>query len=338
MTIRFAVQAAVVGIFLLLFIGFLELGRTILLPIVSAIIIGSVLGPLSKRADEYRIPRAVFATAVVALLFAAMYLGFVVLSEPIMEAVNNAPRIVEAVRKRLQELEDNFAAVRYLQTLIASADARLNIDFGAFIKPILAFATPALGQVVIFFATLFLFLLDQNDLRRKLILVFPGRDARLRAIQILNDINGSLVRYLGTVTVINLGVGIVTGVGFYFLQVPNPLFWGAAAFICNFLPYIGPTIIVVAVSIMGLLTFPTIGYALVAPAFFVVLTTIEGHVITPNVIGHSFKTSAFAVFLALSFWTWLWGPVGAFLSVPMLIIGSVIVTHLQPAKGVELPE
>lgn len=332
------VRIAIVGIFLLLFIAFLDLGRVVLLPVVSAIIIGTVLDPLSKRAARFGVPRPIFATAVVGLLLAAVYLGFLVLSYPIVDAVRDAPRTIAIIQGKLRGLQDNFAGIGYLRSLVASDDAKLGFDVTSLIKPVLGFLTPALGELAVFFATLFLFLADQATLRRRVILVFPTHDERLRAIRIFNDIGDSLVRYIGAIAIINLAVGCITGLGLYLLQFPNPIFWGVAVFICNFVPYIGPALMVFAFLIVGLVVFPTIGHALLVPGLFVALTTVEGHFITPNIMGYSFKTGALAAFLSLAFWTWLWGPVGSFLSLPMLIIGSVVFTYVLPTKGVELPE
>ena len=335
--LRLVVQAAIVGIFLLLFIAFLELGRAILLPVVSAVIIGMVLEPLSQRAESFHVPRLAFATTIVAFVVAAAYLGFLVLSQPIVEAVSAAPQLGAAIRDRFQELQENYAVVRYLQGVMADGQPKLNIDYANLIKPALVFLTPAVGQLAVFAAVLFLFLIDQHRLRHRLILIFPNHDARLRAIRVVNDIHEGLVRYIGAVTIINFGVGIATWLILYLLQFPNPIFWGVAAFICNFMPYIGPTLIVIALSLVGLVTYPTIGQTILAPGLFIALTTIEGHFVTPNVIGHNFRTSALAAFLSLAFWTWLWGPIGAFLSLPLLIIGVAIVRQLLPEKGPDLP-
>jgi predicted PurR-regulated permease PerM len=336
--LRVVAQVAVIGIFLLLLIAFLDLARIVLLPVVAAVIVGTALDPLSRRAERARIPRVLFAIGVIAVLLAVAYLGLLVLSEPIIEAAKDAPRIGAAIMTRLQEIRDNVGAIRYLLSLMGNGEARWTIDLANYVKPVLGFLTPTLGQLVIFFATLFLFLLDQAMLRQKLILVFPDRDARLQAVYVLNEINDGLIRYIGAVTIINLGVGVITGLGLYLLQFPNPLFWGAAVFIANFVPFIGPTAIVIALAIGGLISFPTVSEALLAPAFFIALSTIEGQLVTPNVIGHNFKISALAVFLSLAFWAWLWGPVGAFLSLPLLIVVSTVLRRFLPAKNLKLPD
>jgi predicted PurR-regulated permease PerM len=88
------------------------------------------------------------------------------------------------------------------------------------------------------------------------------------------------------------------------------------AFVFNYVPYIGPAVMVFLLFCVGLVIFPSLGYALIAPIFFAALTTIEGHFVTPNIVGRNLSLSPLIVFLALAFWTWLWGPIGAFLATP----------------------
>jgi predicted PurR-regulated permease PerM len=201
-----------------------------------------------------------------------------------------------------------------------------------------AFLSPTIGELLIFLTTLFFVLLDRVDLRKTMILLFKDQDDRLRVIRIINDLERNLSRYIGTVTVINLGVGVLTAFGAWMLGFSNPALFGALAFVCNYVPYIGPAVVVVVLFAAGLVSFPSLAYASVAPLMFVALTTIEGHVVTPNIVGRRLTLSPLGVFLSLAFWTWLWGPVGAFLSVPFLILGLVIVRHLFGADEGELPE
>jgi predicted PurR-regulated permease PerM len=85
-------------------------------------------------------------------------------------------------------------------------------------------------------------------------------------------------------------------------------------------------------------SFPSLGQAFIAPLAFVLLTTMEGHFITPTVVGRRVTLNPLLIFLALAFWTWMWGPIGAFLAAPLSIIGLVVVNHLVPSEDVKLPE
>jgi predicted PurR-regulated permease PerM len=140
------------------------------------------------------------------------------------------------------------------------------------------------------------------------------------------------------VTVINFALGLLTAIGASIIGLPNPALWGVLAFLCNFVPYLGPAFVVCVLLAVGLINFPSFGHTLIAPAYYLTLTTLEGHFITPNIVGKRFTLSPLAVFLALVFWTWLWGPIGGFLAVPLLIIVIIIFNNFFSEKDVTLPE
>jgi predicted PurR-regulated permease PerM len=170
-----------------------------------------------------------------------------------------------------------------------------------------------------------------------LVVFFDAREERLRVLKIMNDIEHNLTGYLSIVAIINIAIGICGGAAAWIAGLPDPVAWAVLAFILNFIPYVGALIMEVAMFMVGLVTFPTLTHALVAPLLFLVLATLEGHFITPSIMGHRFTLNPLTVFLSLVFWTWLWGPVGAFLAVPLLIMALVVIDHLFPEDEPELP-
>src|SRR4029077_1887022 len=145
-----------------------------------------------------------------------------------------------------------------------------------------------------------------------------------RALRVLNEIESSLTRYVAVVSVVNLGLGFVTAAIAYVAGLPSPALWGVVAFLLNYIPYVGPAIVAVILLVLGLISLPTLTAALAAPAVFVGLATIEGHVITPSLVGRQLTLSPLALFLSLAFWTWLWGPLGTFLATPILIAAAIV--------------
>jgi predicted PurR-regulated permease PerM len=105
----------------------------------------------------------------------------------------------------------------------------------------------------------------------------------------------------------------------------------------NFIPIIGPIAMFVVLVVVGIIAFPTIAAGLIAPLAFAVMTFLEGHFITPTIVGRRLSLNALAVFMALAFWTWLWGPMGAFLSSPLLIVALILKDHLMPVHSPQLP-
>ena len=205
------------------------------------------------------------------------------------------------------------------------------------VQPTVEFLSPTFTEFLLFLATLVLFLASWRDLRRALIMTFTGHESRLRTLRIINAIEEHLGGYLLTVTMINLGVGAATGIICAITGMPNPAGLGALAATLNFFPIIGPVAMFVILTVVGVVTFSTIGAGLIAPLAFVGLTFIEGHFITPTIIGRRLELNALAVFIALAFWTWLWGPMGGFLASPLLIVALILRDHLWPQASSQLP-
>jgi predicted PurR-regulated permease PerM len=333
-------RAATIGIFLLLLTGALDLARTLFLPLVSALVFALVLGPLQVAAERRRVPAWLFALACVAALIGIVNLIIIPTAAPLIEWFGRGPDILKSLGDKLHFLAVPFSAVRDLQHALSpdSGKVGMNIEVTTFITPAFAFLTPALGELVVFFAALFFFLVGRAQLRSHVVLFFATKEARLRVLRILNEIESNLTRYIATAGAINLCVGLIVGCATWIIGLPNAPMWGVLAFAFNFLPYVGPLIITIALFVAGLVVFPSLGHALVAPAFFVGLATLEGHFITPNIVGRRLALSPVLVFVGLVFWTWLWGPMGALLSTPLVIAGTVIADDFLPKNGIELPE
>ena len=164
------------------------------------------------------------------------------------------------------------------------------------------------------------------------------RESRLTTLRTLSDIDSNMTIYFGTFTVVNICLGLVTVLLTWLVGLPNPLLWGVLAAVHNYVPYIGPAIVVATLGAVGLLTFPTLTEAAVAPLVYIGIVTVEGHFLTPMVIGHRLTLNPFAVFLAIAFCTWLWGPIGAFLAVPLLMALTVAVANAFGEEKPYLPE
>ena len=144
------------------------------------------------------------------------------------------------------------------------------------------FVTPAVGELL-FFGTLVFCLGGQFELRTRWVSLFAEREAKLRFLKIMNDVEKNLAGYLAVVTIINVALGTTVAIGAFLLGLPNPIIFGVLAAVLNYIPYVGPAIMVVMLFGVGLVTFPSLGHALLAPLGLVALTTAEGHFITPTV-------------------------------------------------------
>jgi predicted PurR-regulated permease PerM len=331
-------HAATVGIFLLLFGAFLYFGRTILLPIVSAAVIALTLAPLVKRGKRHGVSPWLTALLIVAFAIGALSLAVTAMAGPVTEWVARAPEIWANIKDKFAVLEEPLAAMRQLQTALFGSASATNISAPNVVIPVVAFLTPAVSEFLLFFATLFFFLGGQLEMRTHLLSLFAARDSKLRFLKIMNDIEKNLTGYLLVVTGINIALGAIVTVGTFLLGLPNPLIFGLLAALLNYVPYVGPAVMVAILFSVGLVTFPSLGHALLAPVGLVALTTAEGHFITPTIVGRRVTLNPLLILLALAFWTWMWGPIGAFLAAPLSIVGLVVFNHLFPADEAKLPD
>jgi predicted PurR-regulated permease PerM len=336
-----ASQMATVGIFVLLFLVCLYFSRGLLLPIVAAVIIATTFGPLVKKAAGYGIPRSLTALLLVGTVVGVAALGITLLANPLAELMTHAPEMGATIKQKLHVFDAPLAAFRELQNSLSSAKTnQVKVESGLveLVTPVIAILTPAASQAVLFIVALLFFLIGQVQFRNFIVSLLAGRDAKLRYLKIIGDIERNLAGYSGVVTLINMTLGVAIAIGTWLLGLPNPVVLGLLATILNYIPYIGPAIMATILVGVGLVVFPSVGDAVTAPIGFVVIAFFEGLIFTPMIVGRHLTLNPLAVFLAVAFWAWLWGPFGAFLAVPLSIVGLVTMNHLFPEEEAKLPE
>jgi len=324
-------------------IAALYLGRSILLPVTAGLIVGITLSPAVQLGSKLNIPQPVTALVVFALLIAFVGLLLTFFAAPLTEWIGRAPEISKVVQEKLRVFEYPLSVLHDIRNAVMPATGggqtvSVESNPAEVVGTVLVAITPAVSQFVLFFGTLIFFLATNTRIRRRLIVAFWTREARLRMIRIWNDIEENLVSYVGLVSLINLGLGAVTAAMLYAVGFPNPLTFGLLTMVLNYVPYIGPAIVAIVLFCVGVVALPSIAYAALAPGLFIAIATAEGHFITPSIVGRRLTLSPFLVFLALAFWTWLWGPIGAFLAVPLLIVSFVTLGHLLPREEGGLPD
>ena len=336
------VAFCLVALLLICIVAVLYVARAFFLPIVTALVIGTMLSPAAKFLETYRIPRSISAVLIVSATFAGIAFMIGLISAPMMEWSTRLPELSQTLKDKFHVFDRPLALWNQLQSMFGATPATSGAGFEfpkiEWVQPTLQFLSPTLTEILLFFAMLVLFIASWPDLRRAIVMNYPDRDGRLRTLRIFNDIEKDLSDYLITVTMINMGVGVATGIVCALAGMPNPAGLGALAATLNYIPIIGPIVMFVVLAAVGIVTSATLISGLVAAAAFMAIAFIEGHFVTPTIIGRRLSLNALAVFMALAFWTWLWGPMGAFLSSPILIVGLVLKEHLMPVKDQQFPE
>jgi predicted PurR-regulated permease PerM len=333
------VAFSLVSLLIICVVAVLYAAKAFFLPVTMAFIVGTMLSPAAGFLERYRIPRAVAAVLIVAAVGtgAAFMVGLI--ASPVMEWSSKLPELGLQLREKLHVFDRPVALWQQLQSMLGGSDTLATFHMPKFewVQPTLEFLSPTFAEFLLFVATLILFIASWKDLRRALVMNFGDRPARLRTLRILNEIEEHLGGYLLMVTMINVGVGIVTGIICAVTGMPNPAGLGALAATLNFIPIIGPVAMFVVLVVVGIVAFPSISAGMLAPLLFAVMTFLEGHFVTPTIVGRRLELNALAVFIALAFWTWLWGPMGAFLASPILIVALILKEHLMPVNSPQLP-
>lgn len=337
---QFAANVSLTCMFAIAALVCLYLAKELVLPVVLAWAIATILLPVVDWLDR-KMPRVVAVLLVTLLLLALIVILVTVLSLPFSYWIGRASELGNLIREKIKTMSEPLAFFRELaaslsQTMGESSALRVEQDANI-VGGVLSVLTPAVSQTILFVGSLVFYLIYQDQIRTRSVLILPGRAARLTGIRILKDIETSMTAYFGMYTLVNIGMGIATTIVCYLAGLPNPLLWGVMAALVNYIPFLGPAITTVTLFLVGLFSFAELQQAIVAPLAIIAISTVEGHFLTPALMGARLSLNPFAVFLAIGFWTWMWGPMGAFLAVPLLLIAIVTSRHLFAQSTADLP-
>jgi predicted PurR-regulated permease PerM len=333
---------ALTGLFILAAFYTLYFGRAFFLPIVLALLLNFLFSPVVRTMKRLRIPEGLGAALVVFGLLGALVLGIYQLSGPAYEWAQKAPQTMRRLETKLREFK------KPVQTMSKAAGQveKITQVGGGRQAPTVEVRTESLGERVLSQATdlvanglvmfiLLFFLLASGDLfLRKLIRVLPSLADKKKAVEIARQIETDISAYLVTITIINVGLGAAVWGITTLLGVPNPLLWGVLAMVTNYIPYLGAIIMIVVLAMVGFLTFKDTTQALMVPLSFVGLNILESYLVTPMVLGRRLTLNPVVIFLALTFWGWLWGITGALLAVPIMVVFKIFCDHSEPLRPI----
>lgn len=339
---RRARTISVIGTFAVLLLGCLYIAQSLLLPLVLAFLLSLVFSPLVRILANFRIPRVLSALAIVLTLSASVIAGIYGLSGPVSGWMDDAPRIEERLRLRLADLSEPLDKLRAAQQQVAEATDQSNGDQDVqkvvVTEPNLisqaAQGAPDILAGIAMMLVLLLFVLSAGDLvYEKLVRALPTFGDRRKGLRIAHDVEREVSRYLGTISLINICLGIVVGSLMAIIGLPNPVLWGIVAAVLNYVPVLGALTGIAIVAVVGLVSMQTTGEALLAPALYFACTALEGQIITPALVGNRLRINSIAIVLAVAFWGWMWGVVGILVAVPLLIVTRVIANHVDGLGG-----
>jgi len=326
---------AVIGIFGMLFFALVHYMSLILIPVTLAIVVGLILGLAADKMGRAGVPRSGIALILSSLVFAALFLIVNSLAQPVSTLVREGPNFVERTIERVMPFLESQRWLNVSPATFQSGSMsmdKLIENSGNVLGVVTSQLTPAIIQGMIFFAALLLFLYGRLKLRKTLIMAFPTRKQRLTAIRVLNSVDQVLGYYFATASVLYLALGISMTLIAYFGGLSVPVLWGVFAFLSSFIPFIGITLMTVSVAIAGILTHDALIIGLIPAFVFFSIHLVMENLIFPAVMGRQWEINPFIVFLAILFWTWMWGAVGAMLALPLSLIVMTIMSELFPER------
>ncbi len=310
--------------------------RELLLPILLGLLMALTLSPLARVMTRVGVPPVISAFALVGATTIAIVLAVYFSSATIAAWIGDSAAIGRELQAKLAVVFKSLDSVRQaaadVSNIAASDPAKSQ---GVVVAP-----TSLLGSAMNVAATtgatfavavvLAIFLLASGDMFYvKLVQSFPTLTGKKRALTIVRDIERQVSRYLLSITMINAGLGIAVGLVFELLGMDYAYIWGIAAFLLNFLPYLGGVIGSLLAGVVAIVTFDSLSFALLVPLSYQILTGVEGQLITPYLVGRRLEINPVAMFLTVVVWAWLWGMPGALLAVPFLVVFKVICDNID---------
>jgi predicted PurR-regulated permease PerM len=195
--------------------------------------------------------------------------------------------------------------------------------------------TASLLSGVVEVVLLLLFLLAMGDrLKLKVLRAIRCWDDRRTAATVADEVEAVVSRYIVATALINLGQGVVVALAVWALGLPTPALWGLLTFVMEFIPYLGALVMILLLAVAGLTASDSFGHAMLAPAAYLVITTLQNNLVSPLAYGNRLKLSPAAILIAVMVWWLLWGFAGAFVAVPILAAVKVLADHVDALKPV----
>ena len=311
----------------------LRAGAEFFLPVTAALVISVALVPLLEWLERRRIPSALAAFLCIVLFLAAANLVIAAILVPAVDWFTLLPERIGRVKTALAPLLEFYATFELFidRTLsqfgrtAGEAARTVRIEMPNSSLDLVATSAPY-AAIHAFFALLviFFFLAGWTRMRKQTIVGRSSFTGALTMARVIQQVVTATSTYLGTISIINIGLGLLTALVVYACGMPTPLMWGGLVAVLNYVPYLGPIASALLLALGGLMTLPDPWTALLPAGAFVVLHLVEANAVTPLLVGKRLTINPLLILLSLSFWTWVWGTTGALLAVPLLIIMKTV--------------
>jgi predicted PurR-regulated permease PerM len=332
-------SVALTGLFILAIFYTMYFMRAMLLPLVLALLLSYLLVPVVRALARIKIRPFLGSAIVLAALIAAIVSGISLLSEPASGWIEKAPYSLQQLKQKLLPLKKPIEKVAQasgeIDKLTATEEEQAKpqavvVKRSALAEAFFTQGPEFVASAVVMLILLYFLLAYDGVFLAKIIRVTPRLDDKKRAVSMMRDVEAHISRYLLTITAINIGLGIAVGATVHFLGLRNPIMWGVMVALLNYVPYLGALTGIVCMTLGAVLSFDSLGYAMIFPASYLLLAILEGNFITPFILGKSLTLNPVLILVSLAFWGWMWGISGMILAVPILATFKIFCDHFEP--------
>ena len=335
------------GLLVVAVLFLLSAAKPLLLPVTIAVVLTFVLSAPVRLLRRIGVPEALGAGVVVVSALSALLLIGSALATPAAQWWDRAPAtmrdLLESLDRAsttLMEMVPQPPAVRRSKTATAPVPAppraaiadKLASEGLTFTRVVigetLAFALSAAATVIL----LYFLLASEHWLVSRTVEAVQRRRTRALVLGGIRQAQREIGLFLGTQSIINLGLGTATGLALTAIGLPNPVLWAAVVAVLNFMPYLGPALAAAMLLLAGTMTYGTELEMFAPPAAFLALHAIEANFVSPMVIGRRLRLAPVSVFLSVMVWGWLWGIAGALIAVPLLLALRIVCKRSRRLK------
>ena len=329
-----AALTLIAGVGLVLAMPFaLKAGAEFFLPLTVSLVIAVAMVPALEWLERHGVPSGLAALLCVILFLVAANVAIAAIVIPAADFFALLPTRIDRIQNNIAPLLDLYSSLqtyvnRTLRQIAATPVRQTTTAAVAPPNTMLELAASTAPTVIIQFIfsvlVVYFFLAGWTGLRKRTITGRVSFDGAMATARVIQDVVDDVSAYLGTITIINVSLGVVVGVALWAIGMPYAAMWGGIVTLLNYIPYFGPVAAAFLLALGGLMTFSDVWVAMLPPAIMYGCHLIEANVITPYVVGHRLTINPVLILVSLSFWGWVWGTAGALLAVPLLIIVQTV--------------
>ena len=337
----------------------LSLAQAFVVPLLLGIVISYTLNPLVTWLEAIRIPRVAGTLIVMASMIGVLALGTYSLRGQMQTIIEQLPeaatRFANGIARmrigeigNMQKVQDAATEVEQAATRAAGGAAtprqpatHVIVDkpafkVGNFLWENSMGALGAMGQATMVVFLVFFLLLAGDTFKRKLVrLTGPSLSRKRITVHVLDEINGSIQKYMFMLLTTNLLVALLCWIAFHWIGLDNAGAWAVAAGLLHIVPYLGPGVTAVATGMAAFMQFESFAMALLVAGASLGIATVVGTFVTTWMTGRIANMNPAAVFISLLFWGWLWGVWGMLLSIPIIVIVKVVSQHVEQLNPID---